>query len=96
VENLLKALIGGHDERFAFTHNIASLTDQLAGLGEQLPVDLALVQSLTSYAGVWRYQEPDPISVTQKEELLLTVATPGRFTLNRLTVLRPGVDWASI
>jgi len=96
VEKLLKALIGGHGERYAFTHNVETLVDHAVALGEQIPVRTDLIVALTDFAGVWRYQEPDPISVNAKEELRDVVSRLREFTVGRLTALRSGVDWDTV
>jgi HEPN domain-containing protein len=96
IEKLIKALIAGHGVKFEFTHDLRSLIEDVAALGEQLPVDLILVQSLTNYAGVWRYQEPQPMAASGRVELLKTVARLRSHVEERLAMLRPGVDWAAI
>ena len=95
IEKLLKALIAGHGVKFEFTHDLHSLVQDVTALGEQLPVDLLLVQSLTNYAGVWRYQEPQPVSFTERVELLGTVRRLRFYVAARLAILRPGVAWAA-
>jgi HEPN domain-containing protein len=46
VEKLLKALIGGHGERYAFTHDIEILVNHAMRLGETIPVRIDLILSL--------------------------------------------------
>jgi HEPN domain-containing protein len=96
VEKLVKALIGGHGERYAFTHNVETLVDHAVRIGEQIPVRIELLVALTDYAGVWRYQEPDPITAGARDELRAEVIRLREFTNSRLSVLRPAVDWASV
>lgn len=89
VEKLLKVLIGAHGERPAFTHDIDALVNHAILLGELIPVRIALIVSLSKYAGVWRYQEPDPWDSGQRHELRLEIDTLRISTIRRLAVLRP-------
>jgi len=52
-----------------------------------------MIVKLTDYAGVWRYQEPEPVAPEQRDNLKQTVIDLRSYTLQRLGVLRPGVDW---
>lgn len=96
VEKLLKALIGAHGERYAFTHDLEALVGQAVALGEQIPVRIDLISSLTRYAGVWRYQEPEPLDSAQRHELRMEIEILRAAILGRLGVLRPGVDWTAV
>jgi HEPN domain-containing protein len=96
VEKLLKALIGGHGQRYACTHNIEILRDHAMSLGEQIPARVDLIVALTDFAGVWRYEEPDAITAERKAELRSTCKKLHEFVVERLSVLRPGVDWAAV
>ncbi len=93
---MVKALIGGHGERYAFTHNVETLVDHAVRIGEQIPVSIDLIVALTDYACVWRYQEPDPITAAAKDELRADIARLREFTIGRLSILRPAVGWASV
>ena len=79
VEKLLKALIGGHERRYEYTHDIRSLIEQLVHLGNG---DAILLESLTSYAGIWRYQEPEPVAVEHREKIKSAIYLLRTFTLN--------------
>ena len=92
-EKLLKALIGAHGQRYAFTHDIEELAKAAQSLGEQLPIDLHLIVSLTDYAGIWRYQEPQPMAPSERAVLQELIITLRAFVVDRLEVLRPGVNW---
>lgn len=96
VEMLLKALIGGNGQRYAFTHDIEILVNHALTLGEQIPVRINLITSLSKYAGVWRYQEPDALDSGQRHELRIEIDSLRTATIQRLGVLRPGVDWTAI
>jgi len=52
-----------------------------------------MIVKLTDYAGVWRYQEPEPLVPEQRAKLKQTVIDLRAYTLQRLSVLRSGVDW---
>jgi len=52
VEKLLKALIGGHEVRYEYTHDLRTLIERLTLLNEELPGDTILLESLTDYAGI--------------------------------------------
>jgi hypothetical protein len=39
IEKLIKALIGGHSQRYAFTHDLEQLLAEVDALGERLPID---------------------------------------------------------
>jgi len=62
-------------------------------LGEQLPINATMLIKLTDYAGIWRYQEPETLLPEQRDALKRAVADLRAYTLIRLNVLRPGVDW---
>ena len=93
TEKLLKALIGAHGQRYTFTHDIEQLTKETQHLGELLPVDVHRIISLTDYAGIWRYQEPQPIALDERKIFQTLILTLRTFVLDRLRTLRPGVDW---
>ena len=67
AEKLLKALIGGHAQRFAHTHDLAQLMQKVVALGEDLPAGQDELTSLTSFAGVWRYQAPEQGSLSGRD-----------------------------
>jgi hypothetical protein len=54
IEKLIKSLIGGHGQRYTFTHDLEQLIVEAEALGEQLPIDAPTIVKLTDYAGVWR------------------------------------------
>ena len=95
IEKLIKALIGGHGQRYTFTHDLEQLVIEAQALAEHLPVDPAMLVKLTDYAGVWRYQEPEVILPEQRAELKQAVIELRAYTLTRLAVLRPDVDWTA-
>jgi HEPN domain-containing protein len=45
VEKLLKALIGGHEVRYEYTHDLWALIERLTLLDEDLPGDTILLES---------------------------------------------------
>ncbi len=96
VEKLLKALIGAHGQRFEHTHDLGLLMRHAEALGEYFEIKDALLKSLSAYAGIWRYQDPEFFSVAERDELSSLVAQIKVQTLNRLFTLRPGVDWNAI
>ncbi len=95
VEKLLKALIGGHEVRYEYTHDLRALIERLTLLYEELPGDTILLVSLIDYAGIWRYQEPQPVSLAHREEVKSAIEGLRTFTLKRLSVLRSSVDWTA-
>ncbi len=95
VEKLLKAAIGAHEQKYKYTHDIAELLNDLYALKERLPFEASRIESLTGYAGIWRYQLPEPISQGQRAELRQAVVDLRSHTLRRLSVLRPDVDWTA-
>jgi hypothetical protein len=96
IEKLMKALIGGHAERYKYAHDLAELNRHLQALGETLPFPLQVVDELTSYAGVWRYQEPSAIKPERRLELQQAVADLRQHVTRRLVALRPGVAWKTL
>lgn len=66
VEKLIKALLalGGHD--YPRSHDLSLLLDLLASVGLQLPEEFLVVETLTPFATVYRYDDlpleeaPDP------------------------------------
>ena len=96
VEKLLKILITAHGEEYDFTHSIAALVNAVLELGESIPVKIDLIENLTTFAGVWRYQAPDPLMPQHRADLLENIATLRAHVLQRLLILRPGVDWLTL
>lgn len=93
IEKLLKALIGGHKQKYQYTHDLAELLKDSEAAGEQLPFPAIRIQSLTAYAGIWRYQRPQPVSPEQRADLKQAVIDLRAYTLSRLSILRPDIDW---
>ena len=66
LEKLIKALLvlGGHDD--PRSHDLSLLLDLLASVGLQLPEEFLVVETLTPFATVYRYDDlpleeaPDP------------------------------------
>jgi len=93
VEKLLKALIGAHGEKYQYTHDLGELIRHAEALAEAVPMASRSLEDLTLYAGRWRYQEPAALHAEAREELLLKIQLLRAFVLERIAVLRPGVDW---
>lgn len=93
IEKLIKSLIGGHGQRYTFTHDLEQLLAEAQALGERLPVNSSMLIKLTDYAGIWRYQEPEALLPEQRAELKQTVMDLRAHTLSRLAILRPDVAW---
>ncbi len=77
IEKLIKALIGGHSQRYAFTHDLEQLLAEVEALGERLPIDATMTIKLTDYAGTWRYQEPEALLPEQRDTLKRAVMDLG-------------------
>jgi hypothetical protein len=95
IEKLIKALIGGHRQKYTFTHDLEQLVIEVQALSEKLPVDPVMLVKLTDYAGIWRYQEPEALLPEQRANLKQAVVNLRAYTLSRLAVLRPDVDWTA-
>ena len=93
VEKLLKALIGGHVQRYEFTHDLGVLIRHLHALGERLPAAASALEALTGYAGAWRYQEPVALSIEQRTQTQTNIVELRKFVFARLAVLRPAHPW---
>jgi len=90
VEKLLKALIGGHGERYAFTHNVETLVDHAVALGEQIPVRTDLIVALTDFAGVWRYHRQTAYCSAIGRRLECSLATPLLASIAKVDAESPG------
>jgi len=93
VEKLLKSLIGAHGEKYQYTHDLGELIRHVEALGETIPVPTRSLVDLTLYAGRWRYQEPAPFHGEERQDLLLQIGSLKEFVIQRITLLRPGMDW---
>ena len=93
AEKLLKALIGGHAQRYELTHDLDVLVRHAVNLGEVLPVAHAELEGLTDYAGIWRYQEPQAMPAAKRSQHKTLISDLRVFVQQRLLVLRPDVDW---
>ena len=58
AEKLLKARLVNLGVNYPKTHNLQMLVELLENQGQQLPADLAELDSLTPYATIYRYEDP--------------------------------------
>jgi hypothetical protein len=92
VEKLLKALIGAHRQKYQYTHDLGELIRHVEALGDTIPMASRSLEDLTLYAGRWRYQEPAALNAEAREELLLKINLLKAFVLERIVLLRPGIN----
>jgi HEPN domain-containing protein len=59
AEKLLKSLLSARGARLQKTHDLGSLMDTLAELGDPLPADLDGLSALTPFGSVYRYEDFD-------------------------------------
>ncbi len=88
IEKLLKVLIAARGSTFEWTHDLTSLLDQLATLGEQVPLPRPLAVELQPYGVLSRYGGAAELK-QPRQEIVSAVETLRAFVLQRVHDLAP-------
>ena len=87
IEKLLKALIAAHGEKFPYIHDLRLLTEQLEGLGEDVPAFSRPLSRFTRFGVLGRYDEGIPLSGQERMEFREIVRSLREFVAARVTQL---------
>ena len=84
IEKLLKALIVANGFEFKYTHDLEELLDRTAELGERVPVQAFVPAELSRFAGIWRYQAPNPFGPDERTRMLDAIQVLQTYVLMRI------------
>ena len=69
AEKLIKALISSAGGEFRKTHDLNALINSLCGLGETLPPQFDMLDALTPFGSLYRYEDYDSMITFDRTRL---------------------------
>jgi HEPN domain-containing protein len=87
VEKLIKALLSARSIPFELTHNLERLQIAIAAAGETLPATPLLLDELSDFAVVYRYDLLFQLATPYKAELIETVRLIREHVVARISAL---------